>query len=82
LIENMSTHICSNCGHIEHIFGHGGVTKEAKKLGAPLLAEIPLHIDIRTTSDGGAPIVVSRSNSEHAGIFRTLARHLIATGQA
>jgi ATP-binding protein involved in chromosome partitioning len=46
------------------------------------LAEIPLHIDIRTTSDGGAPIVVSRSNSEHAGIFRTLARHLIATGQA
>jgi ATP-binding protein involved in chromosome partitioning len=82
LIENMSTHICSNCGHIEHIFGHGGVTKEAKKLGAPLLAEIPLHIDIRTTSDGGAPIVVSRSNSEQAEIFRTLARHLIATGQA
>ncbi len=60
LIENMSTHICSNCGHEEHIFGHGGVVAEAKKMGVPVLAQVPLHIDIRLTSDGGAPIVVAR----------------------
>ncbi|MGI9402718.1 MAG: Mrp/NBP35 family ATP-binding protein, partial [Rhizobiaceae bacterium] len=54
MIENMSTHICSKCGHEEHIFSHGGVTKEAEKLGTELLGEIPLHLDIRTAADGGA----------------------------
>ena len=82
LIENMSTHICSNCGHEEHIFGHGGVAREAEKLGVPLLAEIPLHLDIRTASDGGAPIVVSKPASTQAQAFRNLAKALIANGQA
>ena len=82
LIENMSTHICSNCGHEEHIFGHGGVAAEAKILGVPLLAEIPLHLAIRTAADGGAPIVVSDPDSPQAQAFRTLARRLIAEGQA
>jgi ATP-binding protein involved in chromosome partitioning len=82
LIENMSTHICSQCGHEEHIFGHGGVAREAEKLGVPLLAEIPLHLDIRTASDGGAPIVVSKPASPQAQAFRTLAKRLIAEGQA
>ncbi|WP_022705533.1 Mrp/NBP35 family ATP-binding protein [Pseudorhodobacter ferrugineus] len=82
LIENMSTHICSQCGHEEHIFGHGGVAREAEKLGVPLLAEIPLHLDIRTAADGGAPIVVSKPNSSQAQAFRTLARDLIAKGHA
>jgi ATP-binding protein involved in chromosome partitioning len=82
MIENMSTHICSKCGHEEHIFGHGGVASEAAKLGVPLLAEIPLHLDIRTTSDGGAPIVVSKSASPQAQAFRALARKLIEAGQA
>jgi ATP-binding protein involved in chromosome partitioning len=82
LIENMSTHICSQCGHEEHIFGHGGVALEAQKLGVPLLAEIPLHLDIRTAADGGAPIVVSKPNSSQAQAFRALARDLIAKGQA
>jgi ATP-binding protein involved in chromosome partitioning len=82
LIENMSTHICSQCGHEEHIFGHGGVAKEAAKLGVPLLAEIPLHLDIRTAADGGAPIVVSKPASSQARAFRDLARDLIAKGQA
>jgi ATP-binding protein involved in chromosome partitioning len=62
MIENMSTHICSACGHEEHVFGHGGVAAEAEKLGVPLLAEIPLHLDIRLAADGGAPIVVSVMN--------------------
>lgn len=80
LVENMSTHICSNCGHEEHIFGHGGVAAEARKLGVPLLAEIPLHLDIRTAADGGAPVVVSKPQSAQAQSFRDLARQLIALG--
>ncbi|MEM7651385.1 MAG: Mrp/NBP35 family ATP-binding protein [Pseudomonadota bacterium] len=55
VIENMSTHICSNCGHEEHIFGHGGARKEAEKLGVPFLGEIPLSADIRAKSDAGQP---------------------------
>jgi ATP-binding protein involved in chromosome partitioning len=47
LIENMSTHVCSNCGHEEHIFGHGGAKREAEKLGVPFLGEIPLDAKIR-----------------------------------
>jgi ATP-binding protein involved in chromosome partitioning len=82
LIENMSTHICSNCGHEEHIFGHGGVAKEAQKMGVPLMGEIPLHLDIRTAADGGAPIVVSAPNSPQAQVFRDIAKKLIADGQA
>ncbi len=82
MIENMSTHICSNCGHEEHVFGHGGVAAEAAKLGVPLLAEIPLHLDIRTTSDGGAPIVVSKPDSPQAAGFRTVAKALMETAPA
>ncbi|WP_272003072.1 Mrp/NBP35 family ATP-binding protein [Roseovarius sp. ZX-A-9] len=82
MIENMSTHICSNCGHEEHTFGHGGVTAEAAKLGVPLLAEIPLHLDIRRAADGGAPIVVSNPDSAQAAGFRSVAQQLIALGHA
>ena len=82
MIENMSTHICSNCGHEEHLFGHGGVKAEAEKLGVPLLAEVPLHLDIRVAADGGAPIVVSKPDSPQAEAFRSIARDLIAGGNA
>ena len=82
MIENMSTHICSNCGHEEHVFGHGGVAAEAEKLGVPLLAEIPLHLDIRMAADGGAPIVVSKPDSAQAEAFRAVARRLISDGKA
>ncbi len=78
MIENMSTHICSNCGHEEHVFGHGGVQAEAGKMGVPLLAEIPLDMQIRLAADGGAPIVVSQPQSKQAGAFREVARTLIA----
>ena len=80
LIENMAVHVCSQCGHEEHIFGHGGVRAEAEKLGAPLLAEIPLHLDIRVAADGGAPVVVSKPNSPQARAFRDLAKHMIEGG--
>ena len=82
MIENMSTHICSSCGHEEHVFGHGGVAAEAEKLGLPLLAEIPLHLDIRLAADGGAPIVVSKPDSAQAQGFRSVAKALVAAGQA
>ena len=82
MIENMSTHICSNCGHEEHTFGHGGVAEEAARIGAPLLAELPLDIDIRLAADAGAPIVVAKPDSAQAQAFRTLARRLIDEGQA
>lgn len=82
MIENMSTHICSNCGHEEHIFGHGGVAAEAEKLGVPLMAEIPLHLDIRLAADDGAPIVVSKPNSPQAAAYRDIAKALIAQGHA
>ncbi|WHZ38034.1 MULTISPECIES: Mrp/NBP35 family ATP-binding protein [unclassified Sagittula] len=77
MIENMSTHICSKCGHEEHVFGHGGVAAEAAKLGVPLLAEIPLDLQIRLASDGGAPIVVSQPDSPQAQAFHAVATALI-----
>ncbi len=82
MIENMSTHICSNCGHEEHVFGHGGVASEAEKLGVPLLGEIPLHLDIRVAADEGAPIVVSKPESAQAEAFRSIAEDLITQGIA
>ncbi len=82
MIENMSTHICSNCGHEEHVFGHGGVASEAEKLGVPLLGEIPLHLDIRVAADEGAPIVVSKPESAQAEAFRSIAKDLITQGIA
>ncbi len=82
MIENMSTHICSSCGHEEHVFGHGGVAAEAQKLDIPLLAEIPLHLDIRLAADGGAPIVVSQPDSTQAAAFNDVAKQLIAKGLA
>ncbi len=82
MIENMSTHICSKCGNEEHVFGHGGVKAEAEKLGVPLLAEIPLHLDIRIAADGGAPIVVSKPESAQAQSFRTVAKALIEADKA
>ena len=82
MIENMSTHVCSKCGHEEHVFGHGGVADEAEKLGLPLLAEIPLHLDIRLASDSGAPVVVSAPESAQAAPYRKLARDLVGMGKA
>ncbi|WP_353475631.1 iron-sulfur cluster carrier protein ApbC (plasmid) [Salipiger sp. H15] len=82
MIENMSTHICSNCGHEEHVFGHGGVAAEAAKLGVPLLAEVPLDLQIRLASDGGAPIVVSQPDSAQAKAFHDIASALVAQGVA
>jgi len=77
IIENMSTHICSECGHEEHIFGHGGAVAEAAKLNVPLLGEVPLDIEIRLAGDMGAPIVVSAPDSAQAKAFKDIAANLM-----
>lgn len=82
MIENMSTHICSKCGHEEHVFGHGGVTREAEKLDIPLLAEVPLDLQVRLAADGGAPITVSAPDSPQAQVFQKIAADLVAKGSA
>lgn len=80
IIENMSTYICPQCGHEDHIFGHGGARREAEKLGLPFLGEIPLNLDIRLAADGGAPIVVSKPDSPQAQAFTAIARKLVDDG--
>ena len=80
VVENMSTHICSNCGHEEHIFGHGGAKAEAESVGVPFLGSIPLDLSIREAGDGGAPIVAAKPDTPQAGAFRDIADALIALG--
>ncbi|MCW5730274.1 MAG: iron-sulfur cluster carrier protein ApbC [Alphaproteobacteria bacterium] len=73
IVENMSYFSCPNCGHRADIFSHGGAKRTAEELGCDFLGEIPLHMDIRETSDGGEPIVVSRPGSEQAKAYLRLA---------
>ncbi len=73
IIENMSTFCCPNCGHVTPIFGLGGAKEEARKLDVPFLGAIPLHLDIRSHSDAGTPVVVSDPQGPHASIFRAIA---------
>ena len=58
---------------LSHIFGHGGARIEAQKLSVPFLGGVPLHMDIRETSDSGTPIVVSQPEGVHAQIFKDMA---------
>jgi ATP-binding protein involved in chromosome partitioning len=76
IIENMSMFICPNCGHESHIFSHGGAEREAEKLGVEFLGGIPLDIEIRETSDGGRPIVVSDPDSPHAQSYVKIAQRV------
>jgi ATP-binding protein involved in chromosome partitioning len=73
IIENMSYFVCTKCGERHEIFGHGGASAEAEKLGLPFLGEVPLDKDLRLRSDAGQPIVVSAPDSLHAGIYRDIA---------
>jgi ATP-binding protein involved in chromosome partitioning len=73
IIENMSYFVCPKCGERSDIFGHGGARTEADKLGIPFLGGVPLHMDIRSTSDDGRPIVASRPDSPQAQVFRDIA---------
>lgn len=73
IIENMSTFICPHCGGQSDIFGHGGARAEAELLGVDFLGEVPLHMDIRKTSDAGDPIVVSAPDGPHALAYHGIA---------
>jgi ATP-binding protein involved in chromosome partitioning len=73
IIENMSYFCCPNCGHRSDIFAHGGARRTAEELGCDFLGELPLKIEIRETSDGGAPIVASRPDSDEAKAYRAIA---------
>lgn len=72
VIENMSTHICSNCGHEDHIFGHGGAENEAKKMGVQFLGSLPLHIDVRKACDNGKPLMLPQLSEKIQDIVESL----------
>lgn len=78
LVENMAVHVCTNCGHAEHIFGQGGGERMAAKYGVPLLGSLPLEIGIREQGDAGTPIVAAAPGSTAAEAYRQLARNVIA----
>jgi ATP-binding protein involved in chromosome partitioning len=82
LIENMSYFCCPNCGHRSEIFGHGGARREAERLGTEFLGEIPLRLDIRTTSDEGAPITATVPDGEEARLYRAIAGRVWAKCEA
>ncbi|HEY8538908.1 MAG TPA: iron-sulfur cluster carrier protein ApbC [Steroidobacteraceae bacterium] len=76
IVENMSTHICSKCGHEEHIFGAGGGRRMAEQYGVDLLAELPLDIRIREQTDSGKPTVVAEPDSALGRAYVEMARHV------
>jgi ATP-binding protein involved in chromosome partitioning len=78
VVENMSIHICSNCGHEEHIFGAGGGARMAEQNGVELLGSLPLDIRIREETDGGKPTVVAEPDSRVSEIYREIARKTAA----
>ncbi len=78
IIENMSTHVCSQCGHEEHIFGAGGGEKMAEQYDIDLLGNLPLDIKIREDADGGHPTVVADPEGSIAMIYRNIARQIAA----
>ncbi len=76
IVENMSTHICSNCGYEEHIFGEGGGRRMASEYEIDYLGEIPLSRSIREGTDSGKPTMVSEPDGQLAGIYRAIARNV------
>jgi len=78
IVENMSLHICSNCGHEEAIFGVGGGEAMAKDAGANFLGSLPLEMEIRTDVDEGVPTVAKDPEGRIAEIYKEIARKVSA----
>ncbi|MES2877950.1 MAG: iron-sulfur cluster carrier protein ApbC [Pseudomonadota bacterium] len=74
IVENMAVHVCTNCGHVEHIFGADGGKKMAADYNMDYLGALPLNMQIRLQADNGKPTVVSDPDSEVAGIYKAVAR--------
>ncbi len=81
IVENMAVHVCSNCGHVEHIFGADGGRKMAEQYKMDYLGALPLDINIRLQADSGKPTVVADPDGEVAGIYKAVARR-VAVGIA
>ncbi|MGR4870915.1 iron-sulfur cluster carrier protein ApbC [Variovorax sp. LARHSF232] len=81
IVENMAVHVCSNCGHVEHIFGAEGGKKMAEQYQMPYLGALPLDINIRLQADSGKPTVVADPDGEVAGLYKAVARQ-VAVGIA
>ncbi|PZO66326.1 MAG: iron-sulfur cluster carrier protein ApbC [Pseudoxanthomonas suwonensis] len=82
LVENMAVHVCSQCGHAEHVFGSGGGEAMAAQYGVPLLGSLPLDVHIREQGDAGAPIVAAQPDSAAAQAYRALAERVLQALQA
>jgi ATP-binding protein involved in chromosome partitioning len=78
IVENMAIHVCSQCGHAEHIFGSGGGEKMCKDYNVEFLGSLPLDIRIREQADSGKPTVVSDPEGPIAAIYRDIARKVAA----
>ena len=76
LVENMAVHVCTQCGHAEHIFGQDGGRRMAEELGVDYLGGLPLDLNIRVHADGGRPTVVADPNSPIAATYQMLARQV------
>jgi ATP-binding protein involved in chromosome partitioning len=76
IVENMAVHVCSKCGHVEHIFGADGGKKMAAEYSMDYLGALPLNMQIRLQADSGRPTVVSDPDGEVAGIYKAVARQV------
>ncbi|MBF0158416.1 MAG: Mrp/NBP35 family ATP-binding protein [Magnetococcales bacterium] len=76
VIENMSYHLCPQCGHRSEIFAHGGARREAERNGLPFLGEIPLDQTIREDADSGRPILLTHPDHPQSAIYRAIAQQL------
>lgn len=76
IIENMSTYVCPNCGHEEHVFGTGGGQKMCGDYGVPFLGSLPLNLSIREQADAGRPTVVADPDGAISAIYKTIARQV------
>jgi ATP-binding protein involved in chromosome partitioning len=76
IVENMAVHVCSNCGHVEHIFGADGGKRMGEQYGVDVLGSLPLALAIREQTDSGRPTVVADPEGEVAGIYKAIARRL------
>ena len=74
IVENMAVHVCSNCGHVEHVFGEDGGKRLATEYKMDYLGALPLNLSIRVQADNGRPSVVSEPDGEIAGLYKSVAR--------
>ncbi len=74
IVENMAVHVCSNCGHVEHVFGEDGGKRLAAEYKMDYLGALPLNLSIRVQADNGRPSVVSEPEGEIAGLYKSVAR--------